>query len=294
MTSRSVLQLIVLAAIWGGSFLFMRISATVMGPAVLIELRVLFAAIALLIVSVYLKRKLPFIAHIRHFFTIGLFNTALPFLLFAYAAQTLNASTLSILNSTAAIWGAVIGLIWHRNRLNGAAILGLLIGVIGVAILVGWDAMRIEENATLPIIAGVMAACCYGIATNYAKNAPSVSAFNNAHGSMWAACLIVLPLVPFIPMREVPSSEVWTSVMLLGVLCTGIAYLLYFRLITDIGPASALSVTFLIPMFGILWGHLFLDEPIGINTIVGAILVLTGTKLVTGFSLSALVQRRKN
>lgn len=293
MTSRSVLQLITLAAIWGGSFLFMRISASVMGPAVLIEFRVLFAAIALLFVSLYLKRKLPFICHIKHFFTIGLFNTALPFLLFAYAAQTLNASTLSILNSTAAIWGAVIGLVWHKNRLDGSAILGLLIGVCGVAVLVGWDAVRIGEGATLPIIAGVMAACCYGIATNYAKNAPAVSAFNNAHGSMWAACLIVLPLVPFVPMREVPSSDVWTAVVLLGVLCTGIAYLLYFRLVTEIGPSSALSVTFLIPMFGILWGHLFLGEPIGINTIVGAILVLTGTKLVTGFSLLSMIKHRR-
>lgn len=284
----SFLRLILLAAIWGGSFLFMRIAANVMGPAVLIEARVLFAAIALLVISLYLKKKLELTKHTRHFFIIGLFNTALPFLLFAYAAQTLNASTLSILNSTAAIWGAVIGVFWTKTPLTKRGTLGLLIGVIGVAVLVGWDAVRIGEEATLPIIAGLMAACCYGIATNYAKNAPSVPAFNNAHGSMWAACLIVLPLIPFVPMREVPTQEVWLAVVLLGVVCTGAAYLLYFRLVTDIGPSSALSVTFLIPMFGILWGNLILGEPIGINTAVGTILVISGTMLVTGFSFSSL------
>ncbi|USD43538.1 DMT family transporter [Vibrio sp. SCSIO 43135] len=291
MSTASFLRLVCLASIWGASFLFMRIAAHSFGPAYLIEARVGFAALSLLLVAIYLKRKLPFIQHPRHFFTIGLFNTALPFLLFAYSAQTLNASTLSILNSTAAIWGAVIGFFWHKSPLSFKAISGLALGVLGVAILVGWDAMRIGEGATLPIIAGVMAACCYGIATNYAKNAPQVSAFDNAHGNMWAAVLIVLPLLPFIPMRVVPTETEILAVVALGVLCTGVAYLLYFRLIADIGPASALSVTFLIPVFGILWGYLILDEPIGINTIAGTILVLSGTMMVTGFSPTQLIRK---
>ena len=120
---------------------------------------------------------------------IGLFNTALPFLLFAYAAQTLNASTLSVLNSTAAIWGALIGVFWHKSILTGKAIFGMLLGVSGVVVLVGWDAVNIGISAALPIAAGVMAACCYGIATNYTKTAPKVAAFENAHGNMWAAVL---------------------------------------------------------------------------------------------------------
>ncbi|MGY3572552.1 DMT family transporter [Vibrio paucivorans] len=292
MSTASFLRLVCLASIWGASFLFMRIAAHSFGPAYLIEARVGFAALSLLLVAIYLKRKLPFMQHPRHFFTIGLFNTALPFLLFAYSAQTLNASTLSILNSTAAIWGAVIGFFWHKSPLSFKAISGLALGVLGVAILVGWDAMRIGEGATLPIIAGVMAACCYGIATNYAKNAPQVSAFDNAHGNMWAAVLIVLPLLPFIPMRAVPTETEILAVVALGVLCTGVAYLLYFRLIADIGPASALSVTFLIPVFGILWGYLILNEPIGINTIAGTILVLSGTMMVTGFSPTQLIRKR--
>lgn len=98
----------------------------------------------------------------------------------------------------------------------------------------------------------------------------------------------MLPLIPFVLMRELPTQEVWLLVVLLGVVCTGAAYLLYFRLVTDIGPSSALSVTFLVPMFGILWGNMFLAEPISINTVVGTMLVVSGTMLVTGFSLTSV------
>ena len=280
----SYFKLIMLAAIWGGSFLFMRIAANPLGPAVLIEARVLCAAITLLLVSFYLKRKLSFNAHSKHFFILGLFNTSLPFLCFAYAAQTLNASTLAILNSTAPIWAAIIGAIWTKTALESKVLLGLGIGVTGVTVLVGWDAFNIGQEAIIPIFAAVMAAFSYGIASNYTKTAPKVEAFNNAHGSMWAAVLIVLPFVFFMPMREAPDLTITTSVILLGAVCTGLAYLLYFNLINELGAPSALSVTFLIPVFGILWGNLFLGEAIGINTLVGSILVITGTMLVTGLS----------
>ena len=293
----SYFKLILLAAIWGGSFLFMRIAANPLGPAVLIEARVLCAAITLLLVSFYLKGKLSFNAHSKHFFILGLFNTALPFLCFAYAAQTLNASTLAILNSTAPIWAAIIGAIWTKTALESKVLLGLGIGVTGVTVLVGWDAFNIGQEAIIPIFAAVMAAFSYGIASNYTKTAPKVEAFNNAHGSMWAAVLIVLPFVFFMPMREAPDLTITTSVILLGAVCTGLAYLLYFNLINELGAPSALSVTFLIPVFGILWGNLFLGEAIGINTVVGSVLVITGTMLVTGLSptkmLKSARQKRK-
>lgn len=289
MTLSSMLRLICLAAIWGGSFLFMRISANALGPAYLIEARVLFAAVSLLVVAWYMKKRLDFTAHTRHFFIIGLFNTALPFLLFAYAAQTLPASILSILNSTAAIWGAAIAIVWSRSLPTLRVIVGLISGVIGVYILVGLDNALLPAGSGAAMIAGVMAACCYGIASNYAKNAPKISSFDNAHGSMWAACLIVLPLLPFMPIREMPDVQISISVILLGVVCTGLAYLLYFRLIEDLGPPSALSVTFLIPLFGILWGYLFLGEQVGWNTALGALFVIGGTMLVTGFSIKKML-----
>ncbi|MGI2954539.1 DMT family transporter [Vibrio alginolyticus] len=293
MTAVSFFRLLCLAAIWGGSFLFMRVAANTFGPTYLIEFRVTFAAVALLLIAVYLKKKLTLTAHTKHFFIIGLFNSAVPFLLFTYAAQTLNASTLAILNSTAPIWGALVGFVWYRSPLTAKSVLGMLIGIGGVAVLVGLDTSTIGEEAMLPIAASLMASFSYGIATNYTKNAPQVPAFDNAHGSMWAAVIWVLPLLPFLPMRAEPSHFEWSSVVTLGVVCTGFAYLLYFRLVSDIGPASALTVTFLVPVFGILWGYLVLDEPVGSNTIIGTILVLSGTMLVTGFSPTAMLAKRK-
>lgn len=286
------LRLITLAAIWGGSFLFMRIAANPLGPAVLIEARVGLAAITLLVISFYHKKILKFMAHARHFFTLGLFNTALPFLLLAYSAQTLNASTLSILNSTAPIWGAIIAALWTKTPLTKSVVIGLCLGIIGVGVLVGWDAANIGKDAIIPIAAAIFAAFSYGIATNYAKNAPQVEAFDNAHGSMWASVIIILPLLPFIPLRESPSADILTSVFLLGVVCTAFAYLLYFRLIADVGPSSALSVTFLIPVFGIFWGHVFLNEVIGLNTVFGSIMVIVGTMFVTGFSPRLLLKNK--
>ncbi|TNF19105.1 MAG: DMT family transporter, partial [Vibrionaceae bacterium] len=229
----------------------------------------------------------------QHFMILGLFNSALPFLLFAYAAQTLNVSTLSILNSTAPIWGAVIGYVWHKTPLSPKAIAGLLIGVAGVSVIVGLDHSLIGTDAGLPIVAATMAAFCYGIATNYTKNAPAISSFDNSHGSMWAASLWVLPLLPFIPMREAPTGTEVLSVLALGIICTGLAYLLYFRLVKEIGPSPTLSVTFLIPVFGILWGYLVLGETIGLNTVLGTALVLAGTMMVTNFSPLALLRARK-
>ncbi|MCE7596141.1 DMT family transporter [Vibrio fluvialis] len=289
----SFLQLLGLAAIWGGSFLFLRIAAHSFGPAYLIEARVGFAALSLLLIGLYLKKSLPFRQHWQHFMILGLFNSALPFLLFAYAAQTLNVSTLSILNSTAPIWGAVIGYVWHKTPLSLKAIAGLLIGVAGVSVIVGLDHSLIGTDAGLPIMAATMAAFCYGIATNYTKNAPAISSFDNSHGSMWAASLWVLPLLPFIPMREAPNGTEVLSVLALGIICTGLAYLLYFRLVKEIGPSPTLSVTFLIPVFGILWGYLVLGETIGLNTVLGTALVLAGTMMVTNFSPLALLRARK-
>ncbi|WDE04774.1 DMT family transporter [Thalassomonas viridans] len=280
----SLFRLITLAAIWGGSFLFMRVVANPLGSAVLIEARVVFAAITLFVIALYLKKKLKFMAHSKHFFILGFFNSALPFLLFAYAAQVLNVSSLAVLNSTAPIWGAIIGAVWTKTALTKNVVIGLLMGILGVSILVGLDVSNIGENAVLPIIAAITASLSYGIASNYAKNAPQVAAFDNAHGSMWASAIIVLPLLFFFPARESLTMDIFTSVVLLGVVCTGIAYLLYFRLIADLGPSSALSVTFLIPVFGILWGHLFLGEEISLNTLIGSILVIAGTMFVTGFS----------
>ncbi|MGV2872411.1 DMT family transporter [Colwellia sp. E150_009] len=291
MSTASLFRLLILAALWGGSFLFMRVAANPLGPVALIEARISFAAITLLIISFYLRTKLKLSNNIKHFFILGLFNSAFPFLLFAYSAQFLNVSTLAILNSTSPIWGAIIGAFITKKMLTQSVSVGLLLGIFGVSILVGWEGVR--GSAIIPIIAALMAAFSYGIASNYAKNAPQVSSYDNAHGSMWASAILLLPLLPFFPFRESLTFDIFTAVALLGVFCTGLAYLLYFRLIADLGASSALTVTFLIPVFGILWGYLFLDEIIGVNTLFGSLLVIIGTMFVTGFSPTKIFNKKE-
>ncbi|MGE5105105.1 MAG: DMT family transporter [Betaproteobacteria bacterium] len=291
MNGSSLARLLLLAAIWGGSFLFMRIAAPVLGPTLLIGLRVSTAAAFLLAIALLRRRSLQFASHWKHYLVLGLCNSALPFLLFAYAAQTLTASLLSILNATAPIFGAVTTAAWNRSRLSPRTIAGLILGVTGVVVLVGLDPATLAPGAGVAIAAGLAASLCYGIVSTYAKAARQGDAFNNAHGSMWAATLIVLPAVPFFPAVAAATPGVLGAALALGIVCSGVAYLLYFRLIADLGPASALTVTFLIPVFGVLWGWLFLGEQVGLSTVAGSLIVIVGTALVTGFSPSGLFAR---
>jgi len=283
MSSANLFRLILLAAIWGGSFLFMRIAAPVLGAAVLIEFRVLAAAIFLAVIGVFLKKSLDWRQHWKHYFILGLFNSALPFLMFAFAARTLSASLLAVLNATTPLWGTLIGAIWTRHMVSPKVLLGLVMGACGVALLVGFDHISSKPGAGIAIAAVLFASFNYGIASNYAKQAKAVEPFANAHGSMWTSSILVLPALAFFPMQGEPTIGIAGAALALGILCSAIAYLIYFHLIQEVGPSSALTVTFLSPLFGILWGMLFLNETVGWYTFVGAAIVITGTALVTGF-----------
>jgi drug/metabolite transporter (DMT)-like permease len=288
-TAGSIIRLLSLAAIWGASFLFMRLAVPELGPAWLMFGRVLLASLFLALVALAFKRSLPIRQYAGHFMLLSFFNTALPFLLFAWAAQTLTASLLAVLNATAPLWGALIGWLFFRQPMSLKVALGLLLGISGVAILVGFDAVLADSAALPAIAAAAAAACCYGIATWYTRLAKPVPAFINAHGNMWGATLWLLPLLWFIPLPVAqPATQSLLAVVALGVLCTGVAYMLYFRLVQDLGATPTLTVTFLIPVFGVLWGHLFLNETIGWHTLAGATIVIAGTMLVTGFSLNSL------
>jgi len=285
MNTASLIRLVTLAAIWGAAYLFMRIGAPILGPWLLVTLRVGLAALFLLAVGAVLKKRLRLRTHWRHYLLIGLFNSALPFLLIAFAAQTLSASLLSILNATSPIWGAAVGAAWTRTPLAARQLIGMLLGVAGVALLAGVEASALPAGAALATLAALGAALSYGVASTYAKSAPAVEPYANAHGSMWAATLLIAPALLFhAAPAVVPDARLIGVVLALGVVCSGVAFLLYFRLIADLGAVSALTVTFLIPVFGVLWGHLFLGEAIGWHTLIGAAVVMLGTALSNGFS----------
>lgn len=289
----NIFRLLILSAIWGGSFLLIRIGAPALGPVPLMETRVLLAALFLAAVALLLHRPLAWRAHWRHYLVIGLFNSALPFLLFGFAALTLSAAMLSILNATSPLWGALITAAWQRAPLPGRTLGGLALGIAGVGLLVGFDRIALQPGAGIAIAASLAAALCYAVACNYTKTARTADPFANAHGSMWAASLLLAPALLFFPPAAVPAPGMLALVAALGVVCTGVAYLLYFRLIEDIGAAPALTVTFLIPLFGTFFGWLVLDEAVGWHTLAGGAIVIAGTALVTGFSPRMLALRKE-
>lgn len=283
MSVPSLIRLVLLAAIWGASFMLLRVTAPVFGTVWVIGLRLVIAAGFLAAVATLLCRPPPARAHAWHFLTVGAVNSLIPFLLFAQAAQTLSASMLSILNATAPSWAAALGTVWLRTPLTRSVGVGLLLGLLGVALLVGGNATATPEGWAGAAGLAVLAPACYGLATTLAKRSPApVVPFDNAHGSMWGAALLSLPLLMFNPVPGDAIAPDWAALAALGMVCTGAAYLLYFRLIQDAGPTAALSVTFLIPVFGVLWGVFLLGETVGWHTFVGGGTVLLGTALSTG------------
>ena len=283
MSKASIIRLFLLSAIWGASFLFMRVSAPYFSPTDLIFWRVGLGAAFLFVVSLFLAKRLRIKEYWRHYLILGLLNAAIPFSLFAYAAKTASASLLSILNSTAPIWAALIGHFLFRVETKTQAWVGMVIGLLGVGLLIGVESLALPEGGLLAIFAALGATFCYGLGTHYAKLAKSNDAFSNAHGNMWGATVLLAPffLFPNQATSQLPVTVI-ASILLLGVLCSGVAFLLYFRLVEDIGAISALTVTFLIPVFGVFWGVVFLNERFGWHSLFGTMLIFVGLSLVTG------------
>lgn len=283
MRRRDLLDLLLLAAVWGGSFLFMRIAVPEFGPGPLMELRVGLAALTLLPLAT-LRGKLPLIAqHWKAILVVGALNSAIPFLLFAYAAQSLGAGFMSIANAVTPVWGAVIGWLWLKDRLPLMRTIGLIISVLGIVVLV-WDKLDFGDGGDGPaVLAAVSAPLFYGIAANWTKRYLSgVDALSNATGSMIGASLVLAPLAIATWPAEPVSWQAWSAAIAIALLCTGFAYIMFFRLIASVGPTGAVSVTFLVPVFGVLWGTLFLDESVTTRIIAGAIVILIGTALTLG------------
>jgi drug/metabolite transporter (DMT)-like permease len=276
---RSYIELLLLSAIWGGSFLFMRVATPVLGPAWLVFGRVGIAAVFLFFVLILLKRRAALKENFAHYTILAFFNSALPFFLFAYAASSLNTSQLSVLNATAPAWGYLIGVFLKNEEFIWVKVFGLVLGLVGVWLMIGEGA-----NASinfLHVVMGLLAAFSYGISTNYTKKGRKVDPYLNAFGSMLMATVIVSPGLFVFPIRGELTQVVLISVLAIGVLCSGVAYILYFRIVRDLGPSSALTVAFLIPVFATAWGMLALNEVVTATEVIGASVVIIGTYLVT-------------
>ena len=288
------IELLLLAAIWGASFLFLRIAAPEFGPFALIALRVGIAALVLAPVLRSAVARSQCHSKAWPLFVVGVSNSAIPFGLFAYSTLYVNAGIDSILNATTPIWAALIAALWFRQVMNRGQICGLMLGLAGVLVLV-WDTIGAGvAGIPLAIAAALLATVCYGFAVNYSKrHLAGVKPLVVAFGSQFFASVVLLPpALLFWPQQHIAPS-IWVCVAALGVVCTGFAYILYFRLIERAGAAYAASVTFLIPIFGLVWGAFFLNEKATPTMLAGCAITLLGTALASGKLSGLLAARRK-
>lgn len=261
----------------------MRIAAPEFGPVVLVELRVLIAALILLPILLIRENGLALSQNWKTLAFLGVVNSAIPFYLFAYSTLTLTAGYASILNATAPMFTALVAWLWLSQRLTSLQSAGIFIGIVGVAVL-AWPRLSSgADGGAVAIAAGLLASFCYGIAANFAKkHTGNLSSLSVATGSMIAAALFLMPGAVIHWPEQAISTQAWISVIVLGAASTGFAYILYFRLIRHVGPAKAVTVTYLIPVFAVIWGAIVLSEEITPIMIIGTIIIFCGTALATG------------
>jgi drug/metabolite transporter (DMT)-like permease len=281
-------ELFALAALWGGSFLFMRVCGADFGPAPLAAIRAIVATVVLLPLLALGGHAGALRQHWRAIALVGVTNSALPFLCFALASLAITAGLSSIFNATTPLWGALFAWLWLGERPVRTRVVGLVVGFLGVLWLAG-DKASFQPgehgvSSATAIAACLVATCLYGWSASFTKRRlTGVPPLAIAAGSQLSAALFLLvPALAWWPAR-MPSAAAWGAALALGVFCTAVAYVLFFRLIAHVGPANAISVTFLIPVFAVLWGELFLGESLTPSMIAGCAVVLLGTSLATGF-----------
>jgi len=275
-------RLLLLAALWGASFIFMRITAPVLGAAWTAEGRMLIGAAALAAWFAFTGFDPQWRAHARFYALVGVVNSAIPFSLYAFAAIHLPASLMAILNATSPIFGLALGAAFSGERVTPRKIAGLLLGTAGVAIIARPGSFNADASFGWAVAACLAASFSYGVTGVLVKRwGAGVPSRGMAVATQAWAAVALLPLLPLLPPPAAPSLATLANLLALGVLASGVAFILYFRLITDVGATRALTVTFLIPVFAFAWGLLFLGETLSGLEVGGSLLILAGTVLVT-------------
>ena len=277
-------EFILLGAIWGASFLFMRLGAAEFGALPTAGLRVGIAALFLLPVLITRGQGPALAQHWKKIFFLGLINSGIPFACYSYALMSITTGLSALLNATVPLFGALVAWVWLKDRPHRLKIIGLLIGFVGVAML-AWGKASFKPDASglssgWAVVACLVACLCYGIAASFTKRyLAGVPSLAVATGSQIGATLgLALPALWLWPATN-PSMTAWLALLAVGVLCTGVAYVLFFRLIENVGAASTLTVTFLIPVFAVVYGLVFLGESVTPRMLTCGAVILCGTAL---------------
>ena len=274
---RTPVELTLLGAVWGGSFLFMRVAAADFGPFALVEARQALGALTLL----------PFLWRARALFTpavwlrvagIATINSVLPFVLFAWGAERAPAGIGAITNAMTVMFAALVAFLFYGERIGRWRWIGLVAGFVGVTILASGHIAGASVGAAA--LAGTAAALCYGLGINFVRHYLSgFPAGAIAAANLGAGALLLLPFAIYTwPQHPIPATS-WLSAVLLGVLCTGIAFVFYYRLIARIGAPRTATVTYLRPLFGVIWAWLLLGEGVTLSMVLAGALILAGVGL---------------
>ena len=298
MSRRDLIIFITLSFMWSISFVFYRIGVPEFGSLAFASLRVIFAGLVMIIFLLLSpKDRAGIRARWKILTIVGLFSAAIPFILFSFSAQSINAGVLAVLNAAVPMMSGFIASTFFNEKLAKKQILGLIIGVIGVVILMS-ENLFAQEGASdlgsklLPMGYALLGAVGYAVGANITRNyLEEVSPVAITAGSLIIASLVMLPVAIYnYPYGANISAMAWVSVICIGVFSTAIALVFMNQLIKSIGPMRATSITLVIPIFAIILGYLLLGEALDIGAIIGSVVILVGTYLSLNLSIKDLAK----
>lgn len=279
-------RLVALAAMWGASYLFMRYAVPHFGPVLMIEARVLIAGIALVAFVLASGGSLDWRKHWRAYLFVGVIGLDVPFLLIAEALTTIDASTAAILNALAPLFAALVAAVWIRDPLTVPKMAGIALCLVGTAVLVGWRPAPMSRAELFAASFSIIATAIYGYTMVFTKvHLKQASPMAIAAATLLLAAIALAPIAPAHArdLASVPTMA-WLALLGLAFVSTTVAFIFYYRLIADVGPVKASTVTLLVPVFGMLWGVLFLGEPLTAGRVAGCAIILSGCALVLGLA----------
>jgi drug/metabolite transporter (DMT)-like permease len=279
-------RLVALAALWGASYLFMRFAVQYFGPVTLIELRVLIAGVALAGFLVASGGSVGWSQFWVSYLVVGSVGVALPFVLIAQALTAIDASTAAILNALSPLFASIVAAVWIGDPLTPRKLAGIATCLLGTAVLVGWTPSPMSGRELFAALLSVAATALYGYISVFSKvKLKGASALGTSAGTLLFAAATLAFVVPLAPpphpLASIPPLA-WLAMLGLAIFSTTLAFILYYRLIADVGPVKAITVTLLVPIFGMVWGIFFLGEPLTPGRIAGCLIILAGCSLILG------------